>query len=359
MFAIALSGMAGEFRGRRGKDQPSTAGIDGGKAKHVPEKGPVGLGVACVDDGMHACNHGHLHRCGSVARSLVANCGHCANRICFDANSLNSGSGLIGPDPTLTEVTCSRRRSDRMKRAMSAIDAVDGSSNQRERYRPNSSLERVKIGRCGVQPRRWIDCRLGIDRNLPGFGSHGQAPHLQHRIERQVLLGETLHALAKRHDLSRNLIRIWVAKYEAGAFEDDIRAADLLQEYEAKIASGTRGKRYRKVRPACCREIRQPATFEFVLNPHELLGEMLLESDRSSAMRPYVLRVRLRGTDFEFGSEPEQAIAYSKCIREMRQILVEKRRIPVIAADRAILKSLEAAFDFQAADLRHRSLKTM
>jgi hypothetical protein len=35
-------------------------------------------------------------------------------------------------------------------------------------------------------------------------------------------------------DLSRNLIRIWVAKYEAGAFEDDIRAADLLQEYEAK-----------------------------------------------------------------------------------------------------------------------------
>src|SRR5215471_8751826 len=71
MFAIALSRMAREFGGRRGKDQPSTADIDGGKAKHVPEKGPVGLGVACVDYGMHACNHGHLHRCGSVARSLV------------------------------------------------------------------------------------------------------------------------------------------------------------------------------------------------------------------------------------------------------------------------------------------------
>ena len=50
------------------------------------------------------------------------------------------------------------------------------------------------------------------------------------RSPRNTLLGETLHALAKRHDLSRNLIRIWVAKYEAGAFEDDIRAADLLQE---------------------------------------------------------------------------------------------------------------------------------
>ena len=48
MFAIALSRVARELRRRRSKDQPSTAGIDGGKAKHVPKKGPVGLGVACV-----------------------------------------------------------------------------------------------------------------------------------------------------------------------------------------------------------------------------------------------------------------------------------------------------------------------
>ena len=71
-------------------------------------------------------------------------------------------------------------------------------------------------------------------------------------------------------------------------------------------------------------------------------------------MRPYVLRVKLRGTDFDFGFKPEQAVAYTKCIREMMRILVEKRRIPAIAADRAILKSLEAAFDFQLADLRYR-----
>jgi transposase len=69
------------------------------------------------------------------------------------------------------------------------------------------------------------------------------AKHRCHSIEfkRQVaqeyLAGETLHGLAKRHDVSRNLIRIWVAKYEAGAFDDDVRAADLLQEYEAKIAA--------------------------------------------------------------------------------------------------------------------------
>jgi hypothetical protein len=46
-----------------------------------------------------------------------------------------------------------------------------------------------------------------------------------------------LHGLAQRHDLSRTLIRIWVAKYEAGAFDEDTGAANLLQEYEAKIAA--------------------------------------------------------------------------------------------------------------------------
>jgi transposase-like protein len=69
------------------------------------------------------------------------------------------------------------------------------------------------------------------------------AKHRSHSIEfkRQVaqefMAGETLHALSSRHDVSRNLIRIWVRKFEAGAFDDDVRAADLLQEYEAKIAA--------------------------------------------------------------------------------------------------------------------------
>jgi transposase len=57
------------------------------------------------------------------------------------------------------------------------------------------------------------------------------------QVSQEYIAGETLHALAKRHDVSRNLIRIWIAKYEAGAFEDDFHAADLLQEYEAKVAA--------------------------------------------------------------------------------------------------------------------------
>jgi transposase-like protein len=69
------------------------------------------------------------------------------------------------------------------------------------------------------------------------------ATHRRHSLEfkRQVaqefIAGDTLHGLAKRYDLSRNLIRIWVHKYEAGAFDDEAQAADLIQEYETRIAA--------------------------------------------------------------------------------------------------------------------------
>src|SRR3546814_9951025 len=69
------------------------------------------------------------------------------------------------------------------------------------------------------------------------------ARHRSHSIEfkRQVaqefLAGETLHGLAKRHDISRNLIRVWVQKYETGAFDEAATAADMIQHYEARIAA--------------------------------------------------------------------------------------------------------------------------
>ena len=69
------------------------------------------------------------------------------------------------------------------------------------------------------------------------------ANHRTHSIEfkRQVaqefLAGETLHGLSKRHDICRNLIRVWVQKYETGAFDADAETADLLEQYEARIAA--------------------------------------------------------------------------------------------------------------------------
>lgn len=90
------------------------------------------------------------------------------------------------------------------------------------------------------------------------------------------------------------------------------------------------------------------------MNSNRLLPQFRISAD----MQPYVLRIRLRGLDFDFGSDPEAAVAFTKCIGGMRQILL-RRRISAIAADRAILKTLEAAIDFQLTDLRHRSLKTI
>ncbi|WP_331375487.1 hypothetical protein [Sinorhizobium chiapasense] len=56
-------------------------------------------------------------------------------------------------------------------------------------------------------------------------------------MAREFLADETLHALAKRHDASRNRIRTWIQKDEQGAFDDDAQAADLIQEYEGRIAA--------------------------------------------------------------------------------------------------------------------------
>ncbi len=57
------------------------------------------------------------------------------------------------------------------------------------------------------------------------------------QVAQEYLSGEMLHGLAKRHDIQRQLIRVWVRKYEEGALDEDAQAADLIQEYEARIAA--------------------------------------------------------------------------------------------------------------------------
>lgn len=69
------------------------------------------------------------------------------------------------------------------------------------------------------------------------------APHRSYSTEfkRQVaqdyIAGESLHGLAKRHGLSRNLIHIWVQKFEAGAFTDETVAASTIELSQARIAA--------------------------------------------------------------------------------------------------------------------------
>ena len=39
----------------------------------------------------------------------------------------------------------------------------------------------------------------------------------------EFIAGETLYGLSKRHDISRQLIRVWVQKYEVGALTKMLR----------------------------------------------------------------------------------------------------------------------------------------
>src|SRR6266478_5604439 len=78
---------------------------------------------------------------------------------------------------------------------------------------------------------------LGFQRMKAMAKHRSHSVAFKRQVAQEFVGGETLHGLSKRHDISRQLIRIWVSRYEAGALDDDVQAADLLQEYEAKIAA--------------------------------------------------------------------------------------------------------------------------
>lgn len=57
------------------------------------------------------------------------------------------------------------------------------------------------------------------------------------RIAQEFLEGRAgMHELARRHNLSRNLIRLWIQRFEAGELADDLADGERIAEYESKIA---------------------------------------------------------------------------------------------------------------------------
>ena len=56
------------------------------------------------------------------------------------------------------------------------------------------------------------------------------------RMAEEHLGGVSLNELARRHDISRELLRTWVKKYEAGEFASDGPTRPDRRAYEAKIA---------------------------------------------------------------------------------------------------------------------------
>jgi len=78
--------------------------------------------------------------------------------------------------------------------------------------------------------------------------SHGAG--FKRRVVAEHHAGETRHVLSRRHDLSRNLVRVRVEKAEAGAFDDEAAAAEPLSGCEARIAAPERRSGARRWRSA-------------------------------------------------------------------------------------------------------------
>ncbi len=55
-------------------------------------------------------------------------------------------------------------------------------------------------------------------------------------VEEHLNGGTSLNQLARRHDIARELLRIWLRKYEAGEFAGDGPPRADRRAYEAKIA---------------------------------------------------------------------------------------------------------------------------
>ena len=53
----------------------------------------------------------------------------------------------------------------------------------------------------------------------------------------EYLGGETLHRVARRHQLDPGLLRIWVEKAEAGDFDSEAASAELVSAYERRIGA--------------------------------------------------------------------------------------------------------------------------
>jgi transposase-like protein len=56
------------------------------------------------------------------------------------------------------------------------------------------------------------------------------------QVAQEYLAGGSLNALGRKYEVARNLIRIWVAKYQAGECEPDFIPMPRLSAHEVKIA---------------------------------------------------------------------------------------------------------------------------
>ena len=55
------------------------------------------------------------------------------------------------------------------------------------------------------------------------------------QVAEEFIAGESLFGLSKRHDISRQLIRVWVEKYGAGALDEAAQASIYSRKTEPRV----------------------------------------------------------------------------------------------------------------------------
>jgi transposase len=82
-----------------------------------------------------------------------------------------------------------------------------------------------------------LDRSKGLSEDKRWLGIGVSVRQFKRQVAREFLDGRAgLHELARRYSLSRNLIRLWIRKYENGEFNDELAEAVHVAEYERKIA---------------------------------------------------------------------------------------------------------------------------
>jgi transposase-like protein len=90
---------------------------------------------------------------------------------------------------------------------------------------PEQNCIAFGVGPLGRTGRRYrIDRRAVLSKEGSPWPSTAHSIEFKRQVAQEFLAGETLHGLSKRHDICRNLIRVWVQKYEAGALNEDVQA---------------------------------------------------------------------------------------------------------------------------------------
>ena len=131
------------------------------------------------------------------------------------------------------------------------------------------------------------------------FGCPGRHRICGNRPRIDPLLQARSGFLAKRHEISRNLVRIWVAKYEAGSFDSNVVSADMMQAQEARIGAPERlaGRLWHRrlagfsCRSQCQRRLRVPRGLR-----HSIYATILVSSYPSWRSLRSAIRIRRKQT---------------------------------------------------------------